>query len=92
MRSWWVKGVGSRIAYLVVSVDIRPVYSHDVSASGAGVSFADSLSCGRLVDTVPFCWVLRRFRGPCHVPFVENVGCWIAEILPVVGIVPIVGG
>ena len=39
----------------------------------------------RLINTVPLCWVLLRCRGPCHVPFVENGGCWVYGRLPVAG-------
>ena len=92
MRSWWGEVVGSRIASPVVSVDIRPAYFHAVVDVVAGVACAVPLSGSRLVDTVPLCWVLLRCRGPCHVPFFEKVGCWVAEMLPVVGIVSIVGG
>ena len=46
----------------------------------------------RLVDTVPLCWVLLCCRGPFHIPFVENVGCWVAEMLPAVGIAYVTGG
>ena len=76
----------------MVAVDIRPAYFHAVDAAVAGVVFSDPLSGSRLVDTVLLCWFLRRCRGPCHAPFVEKVGCWVAEMLPVVGIVPISGG
>ena len=76
----------------MVAVDIRPLYFHSVYASDAGIACAGPLSGNRLVDNVPLCWVLLRCRGPCHIPFVENVVYWVAELLPVVGIVPISGG
>ena len=90
MRSWWGEGVGSRIAF-VVAVDVRPACFHAVVAAIDGVACAAPLPCSRLVDTVPLCWVLVRCCGPCHVPFVEDVGCWVAEMIPVVGIVSIAG-
>ena len=92
MRSWWGEGVGSRIAYPVVSAVIRPAYFYSVSDALVGVAFSGLLPYSRLVDTVTLCWVLLRCRSPCHVPFVENVGCWVAEMPSVVGIVPISGG
>ena len=92
MKSWWVEGVGSRIAYPVVAIDIRSAYFHAVAAAAAGVACTGPLPGNRLVDTVSFCWVLIFCRGSCHVPFVENVGCWVAEMLPVAGTVPIDGG
>ena len=79
MRSWWGEGVGSSIASPMVAVDIRPAYFHAVVDVVAGVACAGPLSGSRLVDTVPLCWVLIRCRGPCHVPFFEKVGCWVAE-------------
>ena len=92
MRSWWGEGVGSCIASPVVAVDIRPTYFHAVASAVAGVAFDGPLPVSHLVDALPLCWVLLHCRGPFHVPFVENVGCWVAEMLPVVGIVPIAGG
>ena len=92
MRSCWGEGLGSCIASPVVSVDTPPKYFHAVAAAVAGVAFAGPLPGSRLVDTIPLCWVLLHCRVPCHVPFVENVGCWVAEMLPVVGIVTISGG
>ena len=76
----------------MVAVDIRPAYFHAVAAAAEGVACAGNLPGNRLVDTVPLCWVLLRCRGPCHVPLVENGGCWVAERLPVVGNVAIAGG
>ena len=75
----------------MVSVDIHPAYFHDIAAAVVGVSCAGPLPGSRLVDTVPLCWVLLHCRGPYHVPFDVNAGCWVAEMLPVVGIVPIAG-
>ena len=92
MIIWWGEGVGSRIASPVVAVDIRTEYFHAVAAAYAGVVSASPLTGSRLVDTVPLCWVLLRCRGPFHFSFVENVGFWVAEMLPVVGTVPIAGG
>ena len=92
MRIWWGEGVGSRIASPVIAVDIRPAYLYDVAAAATGVACAGPLSGSRLVDTVPLCWVLLCYRSPCNIPFVENFGCWFAEMLPVVGTVPIAGG
>ena len=76
----------------MVSVDIRPEYFHAVADAAAGVACADPLPGSRLVDTVPLCWVLLRCRDPFHVPFVENVCSWVAEMLPVVGTVPVAWG
>ena len=76
----------------MVAVDIRPAYFHAVAAAVAGVACAGPLPVSRLVDTVPLCWFLLRCRRPFHVPFDVSVGCWVAEIIPVVGIVPIDGG
>ena len=92
MRSCWGEGVGSRIAFPVVAVDICPPYFHAVTDDVAGVAFSDPLSGSHLVDTIPLCWVMQRCRFPFLVPFVENVGFWVAEMLHVVGIVPIAGG
>ena len=91
MRSWWGEGVGSRIAF-VFSVDIRPAYFHAVVSVAAGVAFADPLLGSHMVDTVPLCWVPLRCRVPCRVPFTENVGCCVAEMIPAVGIMSISGG
>ena len=71
----------------MVVVDIRP----SVVAAVVGVACAGLLLGIRLVDTVPLCWGPLRFRVPCRVPFAENVGCWVAEMLPDVGIVFIAG-
>ena len=76
----------------MVAVDIRPEYFHAVAAAAEGVACDVPLSGNRLVDTVPLFWVLLRCRGPCHVHFVENGGCWVSERLPVAGTVPIAGG
>ena len=92
MRSWWGEGVGSRIASPVVAVDIRPAYFHAVSDATMGVACAGLLPGNRLVDTVPLCWVLLLCHGPCHVPLVENGGCWVVERLPVSGTFAIAGG
>ena len=91
MRSWWGEGVGSRIAF-VFSVDIRPTYFHAVFSVVAGVAFNDPLLGSHMVDTVPLCWFPLRCRVPCRVPFTENVGCCVAEMIPAVGIVSIAGG
>ena len=91
MRSWLGEGVGCHISF-VVAVDIHPAYFHAVVAAVEGVACAGPLPGSRLVDTVPLRWVLLRCRGPCQVTFVENVSCWVAEILPAVGIVSIAGG
>ena len=91
MRSWWGEGVGSRIAF-VVDVDIRPAYFHAVVAAVAGVTCSVLLFGSRLVDTVPWHWGPLSFRVPCRVPFAENIGCLVAEILPAVGILSIAGG
>ena len=91
MRSWWGVGVGSRIAF-VFAVDIRPVYFHSDVPAFAGVACADSLLGSCLVDTVQLRWVPLRCRVPCCVPFAENVSCWVAEMLPAVGIVSIARG
>ena len=94
MRSWWGEGVGSRIASLVVAVDICPAYFHAVAvaAAAAGVACAGPLPGNRLVDTVPLCWVLLCFHGPCHIPFFKNGGFWVVGMFPVVVTVPIAGG
>ena len=87
MRSWWGEGVGYLISF-VVAVDIRPA----VVAAVADVACAGPLLGIHLVDTVPLRWVPLRCRALCRVPFAENIGCWVAEMLPTVGIVSIVGG
>ena len=90
MRSWWGEGVGSCIEF-VMAVDIRPTYFHAVVADFAGVACAGPLLGSRLFDTVPLRWGPLHCRVPCRVPFAENVGCWVAEMLPAVGIVSIAG-
>ena len=87
MRSWWVEGVGSRIAF-VFTVDICPAYFYAVVAAALCVTCADPLLGSPLVDTVLLRWVLLH----CRVPFSENVGFWVAEMLPAVGVVSISGG
>ena len=92
MRSWWGEGVGYCIVSPEVAVDIRPAYFPAAVYSDADVACAGPWPGNRLVDTVPLCWFLMRFRGSCHVPFVENGGCWVAGRLPVSGAVPIAVG
>ena len=92
MRSWWVEGVGSRIASPEVAVDIRPAYFPAAVAAAAGVACAGPRPGNRLVDTVTLCWFLLRCHDPCHTPFVENGGCWVSGRLPVAGDMPITGG
>ena len=87
MRSWWGEGVGSRIVFVVV-FDIRPA----VVAAVFGVACAGPLLGSRLVDTAPLRWGPLRCRVPCRVPFAENVGFLVADMLPAVGIVVIAGG
>ena len=91
MRSWLGEGVGFRIAFLV-AFDIRPVYFHSIVAVVAVIACYGPLLVSRLVNTVPLRWVPLSFRVPFCVPFAENVGCWVAEILPAVGIMSIAGG
>ena len=91
MRSWWGEGVGSRIAF-VFAVDTRPAYFHAVVAVVADIAFSEPLLGIRLVDTVPLRWVPLCCRVPCRIPFAENVGCCVAEMIPAVGIVSIAGG
>ena len=91
MRSWWGEVVGSHIESPEVAVDIRPAYLPAAAAGYAGVACAVPWPGNRLVDNVPLCGVLLRCRGPCHVPFSENGGCWVAEMLPVAGTVTIAG-
>ena len=80
------EGVGSRIVFLVV-VDIRLA----VVAAVVGVACAGLLLGSRLVDTAPLCWGPLHFRVPCRVPFAENVGCLVADMLPAFGIVVVAG-
>ena len=87
MRSWWGEGVGSCISFVVV-VDIRPA----VVAAVVGIACAGPLLGSRLVDTAPLRWGPIRCHVPCRVAFAENVGCLVADMLPAVGIVAIVGG
>ena len=87
MRSRWGESVGSRIAFVVV-VDILCA----VVAAVAGFACANPLLGSRPVDTVPLHWGPLRCRVPCRVPFAENVGCLVAEMIPAVGIVSISGG
>ena len=87
MISWWGEGVGSCISF-VVAVGIPP----DVVAVVAGVACDGPILGSRLVDAVPLCWGLLRFRVPCRIPFAETVGCLVSEMLPAVGIVSISGG
>ena len=92
MRSWWGEVVGSCIASPEVAVDIRPAYFPAAVATAAGVVCAVPRPGNRMVDTVPLCWFLLRCPCPCHIPFVENGGCWVAGRLPVAGAVHIAGG
>ena len=68
--------------------DIHPA----VVAAVAGVAYSGPLVGSRLVDTAPLHWGSLRFRVPCRVPFAENVGCLVADMLPTVGFVVISGG
>ena len=72
----------------MVVVDIRPA----IVAAVAGVACADPLIVRRLIDTEPLCWVPLRCRVPCRVPFAENVGFLVSDMLPAVGIVAIARG
>ena len=76
----------------MVAVDILPAYFHSVVAAVVGIACAGPLPGSRMVDTVPLRWVLLCCRGSCRIPFAENVGCWVAEIIPAVGIVSIAWG
>ena len=72
----------------MVAVDTRPAYLHAVVAAALCVACANPLLGSPLVDTVLLRWVLLH----CRVPFSENVGFWVAEMLPTVCIVSIAGG
>ena len=54
-----------------------------------GVACSGPLLGSRLFDHAPLHWGPLRCRVPCRVPFVENVGCLVADKLPAVGIVAI---
>ena len=94
MISWWGEGAGFRIALgeaigiHPAVVDTRPV----VVAAVVGVACAAPLLVSRLFDNAPLHWGALCCLVPCRVPFSGNVGCFVADKLPAVGIVSIAGG